>query len=1140
MSEEPKDHYPILGVSRGASENEIHQAFRKLSRRYHAIQGAGRMAAMEKVQALNEAYEVLGDRKKRRQYDQQVAQAQVSTAAVATEEEPIASAEPAAVAAPAEPAPAPGNVAKVGAWVLRYLWIAALIYSVTYLTLDSIARLRAIDLVTNTRVGNSPIVREDPNSLTGYQFNQQKLVVPAIGTDGYHWMMQTDLMLGGLEGWRVRHTSYDDPPDGREVHWSSSLHWLAGGLAWLYSKYTGMPIGRGVTWAAPWANTFVLLVLMLVSVPVVARRFGSLPAALLALGYVVIYPYYEFYIVGYFDHHGIAASWDLFCVLCLIAGGAGWLRAEDVQPERLSPAERRLWEWLPDRAGARRWFIASAIAGGGGLWISAATIVTAMFGIGLGALLATGVFARHQPAKSPWRADPTLWRTWGIAGALASLFFYALEYMPFHFSWRLEVNHPLYALALLGAGDGLCRLSRLIAGDPALASPELRRKEWQWVGLDVAAVAVLPLAILIFGLRVFVIPDYFLWSLHTDYIIEFRTLFRQIGTLNVTEIMGGISLVPLLVFPLAALVWLRDLPRPSRALLALAFFPALVLLLLAFKQIRWLGIGCALWLGALVTTTFVLTQARLLHGKTLLAAVVGAGALVILLSFNTWWYVLAALALAPLTFGLLIAFNGFRWSDTLTTSLSICAGIFLALVLVPYPFYTIRQWIEFDLKLPVTQLDLTQVITRDAAYRIRQRLGAEEGVVVSGPTTTTWMMFWGGLKGVGTLYWENDEGLKKTAAIYSATSEDEAFDLVKKYGVTHIAIFSWDAFAQEYAKLYRGLRLNDEPPEDAFILQLLHSGRIPRWLRPLPYQLPNQPDLKNQYVFLLEVVPNQTDEEAAVRVAMFLLAQNKAEQAENQLRAVTRMRPDYLPALVEQARVQQTQGEREAFHETMEGIRANLAEAGKMELDERIDLAIDFAMDNDAGEFRHQIIGALNAADEKSLRHCSAEALLNFVVIANQLGLSDLYPKVIDFAQSLLPTEAEMQYQASVAASEYRVGHEAKAAALYEQIIAQDPNQFAILNNLGMLYATARDDSVRNPQKALEYARRAAEIDSFQHVESYDTLACAQAAAGNFAEAQRLEKKAVALIEAANETSGRADAIRARLALFEKNESFHE
>ncbi len=70
MAVKYKDYYEILGVSRTASDDEIKKAFRKLARKYHPDVAKDKKEAEAKFKEINEAYEVLSDKEKRKRYDE--------------------------------------------------------------------------------------------------------------------------------------------------------------------------------------------------------------------------------------------------------------------------------------------------------------------------------------------------------------------------------------------------------------------------------------------------------------------------------------------------------------------------------------------------------------------------------------------------------------------------------------------------------------------------------------------------------------------------------------------------------------------------------------------------------------------------------------------------------------------------------------------------------------------------------------------------------------------------------------------------------------------------------------------------------------------------------------------------------------
>ena len=65
-----RDYYEVLGVQKNASESDLKKAFRRLAMKHHPDRNQGNTESEQRFKEAKEAYDVLGDAKKRAAYDQ--------------------------------------------------------------------------------------------------------------------------------------------------------------------------------------------------------------------------------------------------------------------------------------------------------------------------------------------------------------------------------------------------------------------------------------------------------------------------------------------------------------------------------------------------------------------------------------------------------------------------------------------------------------------------------------------------------------------------------------------------------------------------------------------------------------------------------------------------------------------------------------------------------------------------------------------------------------------------------------------------------------------------------------------------------------------------------------------------------------
>lgn len=467
------------------------------------------------------------------------------------------------------------------------------------------------------------------------------------------------------------------------------------------------------------------------------------------------------------------------------------------------------------RAAARRAAIVSAGCGAVGLWFSAASTIPAIALTGLAGLVAAWSLGRAARAEGA-DFDAGLWRLWGRVGAGASVAFYLLEYAPSHFGLRLEVNHPFYALAWWGGSELVAQLAERRLAPAGPPAPAWSR--WLAPGLALAAA---PVTILLGGTAVFVVGDPFVSEIP-------KTVAEGLSLVATTRHFGWptfFGYVNWNVAPLAVAAGLLLLRRQrDKSLVLFAAVVALGFTLLLVAQVRW-SFGASGPLLALL----VVVLAALLQGR---------GARL------RWLVVLAVMG----------------------------AGF------VPNAISRVRLVrARVDARAP-DQMDLQQLLYRDVAGVLRSSQPTGDIVLLASPNGSCAIGYYGNFRTLGTLYWENYEGMRAAAEIFGAPSAETARALIRRHGITHLAMITEESFLAQFFSILRPTGTAADF-KASFGYRLLADQVIPPWLRPIPYRAPTDVSLPDLRVLLLQVVPDQTDTDALWHIARAQLALGQTTEA---------------------------------------------------------------------------------------------------------------------------------------------------------------------------------------------------------------------------------------------------------------------
>lgn len=627
-----------------------------------------------------------------------------------------------------------------------------------------------------------------------------------IAFDGYVWNRHAE-KLGENGEWRVRYTDMDNAPKGREVHWSSGFAWYLRALGELHRHFSGDTLRNSIYRASIWANPLLLVVALGLFATLSARRFGPLCGSVLAIGMITTASFYEGFLPAYPDHHGITGFALMGIIFGIAWAGAGWVQKPDGDA------------FLPPRslAQARHGMIFSALSAAAALWISGFSAAVIALGIGIGAMLSVWLFARNAAAEGS-DYHPELWKLWALVTAAGSMFFYLVEYFPNHMTMRLEVNHPFYALAWLGGGWIIYEMTKWIRTNQIGSAPF----PWSHLVLPLLAISVLPSAIFIGGPDVYMIRHEFLMGLMKNIAEALPLMTRiQMGAITWKVAFGYF---PLFILAAIVLIFMRRVCAAAKGAFLLLICPIFIVTIMQFLQVRWGMLNGPIYIAL---AGLVIPQiAKLLPPRP-------------------QWRIAGGIALACVTY---------------LFSVDTVKGMLL-------PF-----WAQYNSKqnMQVGSGQILALLHRDIAKALLQNANGKPITLLSSPNSSCLLSTFGGFRTIGTLYWENVEGLDTAAHILNAQSDEEALEMIKKQGITHVALMTWENFIGPYFQIIYPNPVPGKSLENSFGQRALFKKNIPQWARPIPYPKNFMSNALQQDVLLLEIVPNQSRDEAEFHLARYL------------------------------------------------------------------------------------------------------------------------------------------------------------------------------------------------------------------------------------------------------------------------------
>jgi hypothetical protein len=305
----------------------------------------------------------------------------------------------------------------------------------------------------------------------------------------------------------------------------------------------------------------------------------------------------------------------------------------------------------------------------------------------------------------------------------------------------------------------------------------------------------------------------------------------------------------------------------------------------------------------------------------------------------------------------------------------------------------------------VSRAEIQALVARDLAEWLNLQAGERGAIVLAAPDLSSELSHFGGLRVVASATPDNQAGLAAATHILFSTSQDEAQASVQRRQVAFIVLATWDSFFKDAASK-SGLQL------DKTLLGLLESWRPPRWLRPIPYPMPQIAGFEGERVTVFEVVDVQENTVALSHLAEYFAETGQLDAAAAVSHALQTYSIDDLGAAVARIEVTAAAGNPLADSAAWAVVNMHLTDGTPDTLpwDRRVALVAVLAQAKRYDEAKAQLEASMHDADETLLRSLSPRELFRFQSLLRVLHVEET-PAMRDAALRRMPAEMRRAFE---------------------------------------------------------------------------------------------------------------------------------